>query len=266
VSGNATIGKNTGNNISNNDALLQYLLRLGDNALILGQRLAEAMTHGPELEEELATANFALDYVGQARMFYGYAAELEGRGRDEDYYAFRRDGNEFRNLLIVEQPNGHFGDLIARQFLFETFYELQLDALTLCKDERLAAIATRGLKEIRYHLRHVNQWVVRLGDGTDESQQRMQQSLTDLWRFSGEAFAGDAVDALLMEAFSGPDLALLQRCWSERVSQVLKQATLQVPDETWMDGGGRAGRHTEHFGFLLAEMQFLQRAYPDARW
>ncbi|MGB5738532.1 MAG: 1,2-phenylacetyl-CoA epoxidase subunit PaaC [Woeseia sp.] len=252
--------------IDKTDALLHYVLRLGDNALILGQRLAEEMTHGPELEEELANANFALDYIGQARMFYGYAAELEDNGRDEDFYAFRRDGNEFHNLLLVEQPNGHFGDLIARQFLFETFYELQLDALAKCGDERLSAIAARAVKEIRYHLRHINQWVVRLGDGTDESHARMQQSLDDLWRFSGEAFAGDDVDAAFAEYFDGPDLAELQPSWNARISAVLREATLQMPADTWMDSGGRAGRHTEHFGYLLAEMQFLQRAYPDARW
>lgn len=260
----ASANPSTGN--GKDKALLQYLLRLGDNALILGQRLAEEMTHGPELEEELANANFSLDYIGQARMFYGYAAELEGNGRDEDFYAFRRDGNEFHNLLLVEQPNGHFGDLVARQFLYETFYELQLDALTRCTDQKLAAIATRAQKEIRYHLRHINQWVVRLGDGTDESHRRMQQSLDDLWRFSGEAFAGDAVDERIANDFGGPKLEQLQSLWHERVVGVIEEATLTVPVDVWMDGGGRAGRHTEHFGFLLAEMQFLQRAYPDARW
>ncbi|MBT8083879.1 MAG: phenylacetate-CoA oxygenase subunit PaaC [Woeseia sp.] len=257
---------NAGNSVSKDDALLQYVLRLGDNALILGQRLAEEMTHGPELEEELANANFALDYIGQARMFYAYAAELEGKGRDEDFYAFRRDGNEFRNLLLVEQPNGHFGDLIARQFLFESFYELQLNALTRCHDERLAAIAARAEKEIRYHLRHIDQWIIRLGDGTEESHQRIQRSLDDLWRFGGEAFDGDDIDDAFADYFNGPDLAALQSRWKERVASVLSEATLTMPEDAWMDGGGRAGRHTEHFGYLLAEMQFLQRAYPDARW
>ncbi len=247
-------------------ALLGTVLRLGDNALILGQRLAEAMTHGPELEEELANANFALDYVGQARMFYAYAAELEGGGRDEDYYAFRRDGHEFRNLLLVEQPNGHFGDLTARQFLFEQFYLLQLEALARCADERLAAIAARAEKEIRYHLRHASQWVVRLGDGTEESHRRMQASLDDLWRFTGEPFAADDVDAAFAAHFGGPDLPALREPWRERVAAVLAEATLTMPADEWMDGGGRQGRHSEHLGYLLAEMQFLQRAYLDARW
>ncbi len=248
------------------DALLQYVLRLGDNALILGQRLAEEMTHGPELEEELANANFALDYIGQARMYYAYAAELEETGRDEDYYAFHRDGNEFRNLLLVEQPNGHFGDLMARQLLFETFYELQLAALATCSDQHLAAIAARAAKEIRYHVRHVSQWVVRLGDGTDESHRRIAESVSRLWRYTGEAFAGDTVDAAMQQHFHGPDLAALRDAWKQRIGAVLQQATLAMPEDGWMDGGGRAGRHTEHLGYLLAEMQFLQRAYPDARW
>ena len=251
---------------SPDEARLRYALRLGDNALILGQRLAEEMTHGPELEEELANANFALDYIGQARMYYAYAAELEGGDRDEDYYAFRRDVHEFENLLLVEQPNGHFGDLVARQFLFENFYLLQLEALAGCRDERIAAIAARAVKEIRYHLRHVSQWVVRLGDGTDESRRRMQASLEDLWRFSGEAFAGDDVDAAFAKHFGGPDPAALREAWRLNVARVLEEATLDMPEDGWMDGGGRQGRHSEHLGYLLAEMQFLQRAYPDARW
>ena len=253
-------------NIEPRQALLQYVLRLGDNALILGQRLAEEMTHGPELEEELANANFALDYIGQARMFYTYAGELEGQRRDEDYYAFHRDGNEFRNLLLVEQPNGHFGDLMARQLLFEAFYELQLKALTGCSDEHLAAIAARAEKEIRYHVRHVSQWIVRLGDGTDESHRRIQDSINRLWRFTGEAFAGDDVDAAMQEYFNGPNLDALRDAWKKKIAAVLSEATVAMPEDGWMDGGGRDGRHSEHFGYLLAEMQFLQRAYPNAHW
>lgn len=256
----------TSGNDMQRDVLLPYVLRLGDNALILGQRLTEDMTHGPELEEELANANFALDYIGQARMFYGYAAELEGDGRDEDYYAFRRDGHAFRNLLIVEQPNGHFGDLVARQFLFENFYVLQLEALARCSDARIAAIAARAVKEIRYHLRHMTQWLLRLGDGTDESRARMASSIENLWRFTGEPFAADAVDRGFAEHYAGPELEALRERWRESVTAVLEQATLGVPEDGWMDGGGREGRHSEYLGYLLAEMQFLPRAYPDARW
>lgn len=261
-----SMGTDAGNDTAKKDALLHYVLRLGDNALILGQRLAEEMTHSPELEEELANANFALDYIGQARVFYSYAAQLEGSGRDEDYYAFHRDGNEFRNLLLVEQPNGHFGDLIARQFLFETFYVLQLAALKSCTDKHLAAIAVRAEKEIRYHVRHVAQWVVRLGDGTDLSHQRIDDSIRRLWRFSGEAFEGDAVDEAIKQHFEGPDLGELHSVWKQRIARVLTEATLTLPEDGWMDSGGRAGRHTEHLGYLLAEMQFLQRAYPGASW
>lgn len=248
------------------DALFRYVLRLGDNALILGQRLTEVMAKGPELEEELANANFALDYIGQARLYYDYAAELEDAGHDQDHFAFRRDSHEFQNLLLVEQPNGHFGDIVARQFLFESFYLLQLEALSACNDAHLAAIAAKAVKEIRYHLRHISGWIVRLGDGTELSHARISESIERLWRYSGEAFAGDAVDAMVREHFDGPDLDVLRKQWQAQVGEVLKTATIPLPDDGWMDGGGRAGRHTEHFGYLLAEMQFLQRAYPDARW
>ena len=255
--------------MTNDDALLQYVLRLGDNALVLGQRLTEIIAHGPELEEELANANFALDYIGQARMYYGYAGELEGRGRDEDHFAFLRPDHEYRNLLLVEQPNGHFGDVVMRQFLFEQFYVLQLAALERCRDARLAAlaaIAARSIKEIRYHLRHVSQWIVRLGDGTAESRERMAGSLERLWPYSGEAYAGDAIDERIRDAFDGPDLERLEPEWRAAVGRVLAEATLALPDDAFTHAGGRQGRHTEHFGYLLAELQHLQRAYPGARW
>jgi ring-1,2-phenylacetyl-CoA epoxidase subunit PaaC len=248
------------------DARFNYVLRLGDNALVLGQRLSELVTRAPELEEELANANFALDYIGQARLFYGYAGELEGRGRSEDDFAYLRDGGQFRNLLLLEQPNGHFGDTIVRQFLFESFYILQLEALTACSDARVAEIAARAVKEIRYHLRHVSQWLVRLGDGTPESHTRVQQSLHDQWRFTGEMFAGDEVDERFALDWNGPKLEQLEADWNDRVGTVLAEATLARPPAQWMDGGGRQGRHSEHFGYLVAEMQFLQRAYPGARW
>jgi ring-1,2-phenylacetyl-CoA epoxidase subunit PaaC len=248
------------------ETLFRYVLRLGDNSLVLGQRLSELVTRAPELEEELATANFALDYVGQARLFYSYAGELEGKGRSEDDFAYLRDGHDFRNVLLVEQPNGHFGDAVVRQFLFESFYALQLEALVRCSAPRVAEIAVRVVKEIHYHLRHVSQWLIRLGDGTDESHSRMQQSLDDQWRFTGELFAADEVDEAFEREWNGPRLAELAVRWNEQTGAVLAEATLVRPDAQWMDGGGRQGRHTEHFGYLLAEMQFLQRAYPGARW
>lgn len=248
------------------EAKLRYTLRLGDNALVLGQRLAEYVTRAPELEEELANANFALDYIGQARMFYDYAGELEGKGRGEDDFAFLRDGHEFANLLLLEQPNGHFGDVIARAFLFESFYVLQLEALCRCSDARLAEIAARAVKEIRYHLRHASQWVVRLGDGTAESHARMQASIDELWPYTGEMFAADAVDETFERECAGPDLDRLRPEWRRRVDAVLAEATLAMPEDGWMHEGGKRGRHSEHLGYLIAEMQFLQRAYPGASW
>lgn len=252
--------------MNRDQATLTYALRLADNALILGQRLAENVTMAPELEEELAGANFALDYIGQARMFYSYAGELEGAGRGEDDFAFLRDGAEFQNVLLVEQPNGHFGDLTVRQFLFESFYILQLEALTRCSNRRLAEIAARAIKEIRYHLRHVSQWLVRLGDGTAESRSRVQQSVNDLWRYTGELFRADRVDEIFQRECIGPDLEAIQSAWTDNVAAVLVEATLTAPRDQWMDGGGKMGRHTEHLGYLIAEMQFMQRAYPGARW
>ena len=246
--------------------LQAYAARLGDNALILGQRMIEAVTLYPELEEELANANFALDYIGQARLFYSYAAELEGEGRDEDDFAYLRDGNEYRNFLLLEQPNGHFGDMMAREFLFESFYLLQLEALEQCGDTRLAEIAARAVKEIRYHLRHVSQWIVRLGDGTEVSHDRMQQAIDDLWRFTGELFAADDLDDAVREQFSGPDLQTLSTTWHENVAAVLAEATLHKPEDAWMASGGKQGRHSEHLGYLLAEMQHLQRSHPGATW
>ena len=248
------------------EALLKYTLRLGDNALILAQRLIELVAHGPELEEEMANANFALDYLGQARMFYSYAGELEGKGRKEDDFAFLRDEREFCNFLIVEQPNGHFGDTIARSVLFDTFYLAQLDALIDGGEPRLAEIAARAIKEVRYHQRHNTRWLVRLGDGTDESHARVQASIDTLWRFTGEMFAGDDVDDLVRDELGGPDLDAIKADWHASLAELLDEATLTMPGDQWMDSGARTGRHTEHFGPLIAEMQYLQRSYPGLEW
>ena len=247
-------------------ALIGYLLRLGDNALILGQRLTEIVVKGPELEEELANANIALDYLGQARMFYTYAGELEGKGRSEDHFAFMRDEHEFKNLLLLEQPNGHFGDTIARQVYFDVFYLLQLEALQACSDQRLAEIAAKSIKEIRYHLRHDKKWLVRLGDGTEESHQRMNDSVHELWRFTGEMFAGDELDETMRKEWNGPDLESLRDTWQREIASILEEATISPPDDKWMDRGGKQGQHSEHFGYLIAEMQTMQRSYPGASW
>lgn len=248
------------------DALLQYVLRLGDNALVTGQRMTERVTGEAELEEELANANFALDYIGQARLYYSLAGELEGEGRTEDDFAFLRDSQAFRNLLIAEQPNGHFGDAIVRQVLFESFYLLQLEALAACSDARLAGIAARAYKEIRYHLRHASQWLVRLGDGTDESHRRVAGSLARYWPYTGEFFDGDGVDATIRDEFAGPDLGAIEAAWRERLAALLAEATLDIPEGTYQHNGGRRGRHSEHLGYLVAEMQHLHRACPGVTW
>ena len=248
------------------EALIAYATRLGDNALILAQRMIEVVTLYPELEEELANANFSLDYIGQARLFYSYAGNLEGKDRDEDDFAYLREGHEYRNVLLVEQPNGHFGDMMARQLLFESFYLLQLEAIERCSDPGLAEIAARAVKEIRYHLRHVSQWVVRLGDGTDESHARMQQSIDDHWQYTGELFAADEIDPIIANVFNGPDLDSIRDQWHSNVAAVLAEATLEKPSDDWMASGGKQGRHSEHLGFLLAEMQHLQRSHPGAKW
>ncbi len=247
-------------------ALLKYVLRLGDNALVHGQRLIELVAHGPELEEELANANFSLDFLGQARMFYTYAGELEGAGRTEDDFALLRSEQEYENLLLVEQPNGHFGDTVVRSVLFESFYLLQLEVLTRCGDTGLAEIAARAIKEIRYHLRFSSQWLIRLGDGTEESHLRVQNSLNELWKFSGEFFAADDVDTIVHEKFQGPDLEELQRIWRKNIAAIATEATLLLPEDQWMEISGREGRHSEHFGYLIAEMQSMQRAMPGLNW
>ena len=252
--------------MTGNDLLAAYATRLGDNALILGQRMIELVASGPELEEELANANFALDYIGQARMFYTYAGECEGAGRSEDDFAFLRPEHEYRNLLLVEQPNGHFGDAIVRQVLFDSWYLSLLEKLVGCSDEGTANIAARACKEVRYHLRHGSQWLVRLGDGTDESHALVQQSLDDLWKYTGEMFVQDDLDDAMRSEFNGPHLEALETQWRADVAAIVAEATLDLPGEQWMASGGKQGRHSEHFGYLLAEMQYMQRTFPGATW
>ncbi len=252
--------------MSNDKAVLAYTLRLADNTLILAQRMVELVAAEPELEEELANANFALDYIGQARMLYSYAGELEGKGRSEDDFAFMRDEHEFANLLLVEQPNGHFGDALIRQFLFDAFYVHQLEALARCSDARFREFAARAVKEVRYHLRHCSQWLVRLGDGTQFSHDRVQTSLDDAWRYTGEMFASDETDRAVQDCINGPDLEEIRPLWRRDVEEVISRATLSVPSDDWMASGGKQGRHSEYLGYLLAEMQYLQRSFPGASW
>lgn len=252
--------------MTKDEALIAYTLRLADNALILSQRMIELVAAQPELEEELANANFALDFIGQSRMFYTHAGELEGQGRSEDDFAFMRDENEFRNLLLLEQPNGHFGDALVRQFLFETFYFHLLEALTNCSDKGLVEVAARAIKEVKYHCRHSSLWLVRLGDGTELSHERAQAALDDVWRYTGEMFAADDIDAAVQENFDGPDLDAIRELWMNDVAKTVSEATLTLPSDQWMASGGKQGQHSEHLGFMLAQMQYLQRSFPGETW
>ena len=243
-----------------------FLLRLGDSALILAQRLSEWVGKGPVLEEDIALANVGLDLIGQARLWLAYAGEVEGAGRDEDALAFRRDAHQFRNALLCEQPNGNYADTTARQFLFDHWHVLLLRGLERSSDARVAGIAAKAAKEVVYHVERSTDWVIRLGDGTDVSHARMQAAIDALWPYAGELFAADAVDDAMAQDGVAPDLASLAAPWRAAVEAALKEATLTVPADGWTQRGGRQGRHTEHLGHLLTEMQFLQRAYPDARW
>lgn len=246
--------------------IFQYALSLGDNNLILGQRLSAWCGHGPVLEEDIAITNTALDLIGQARLWLSYAAEMEGEGRDEDHLAFLRDARDFRNVLLVEQPNGGFAETLARQFYFDAWHYQLLNGLSRSADGRLADIAGKALKEVTYHLQRSSDWVVRLGDGTEESHGRMQAALDGLWRYTGELFEMSENEQALAERGIVCDARQLREPWLNFVQHVLTEASLQMPSAGWMQRGGREGQHSEHLGYLLAEMQFLQRAYPGAQW
>jgi ring-1,2-phenylacetyl-CoA epoxidase subunit PaaC len=247
-------------------AHLRYVLRLADTSLVLGQRLGEWVGHAPALEEDLGLANLSLDLIGQARLLLTYAGELEGRGRSEDDLAMSRDQSDFLNFALVEQPNGDFGRTIVRQFLVDAFQLELYEALQHSKDARLAEVAAKALKETRYHLRYSSAWLIRLGDGTEESQRRVQDALNDLWRFTREFFAADEVDEEMARVGIAPALAELAPRWSARVDEVLREATLTRPPDIRYTWHGKRGDHTEHLGYLLAEMQFLHRTYPGATW
>ena len=248
------------------DPVVEYLLRLGDDRLVLGHRLSEWCGHAPILEEDIALANIALDLVGQAAALLKLAGELEGKGRTEDALAYLRDAVEFRNALLVEQPNGDFAATIVRQFLFDAYDVLVLDAVARGAHERLAGIAAKALKEAIYHRRHSAEWVIMLGDGTQESHARAQRALDELWRFAGELFAPDDVDRRLAGDGIGADLEALAPRWRADIEQVVRTATLARPADGPTARGGRGGRHTEHLGRMLAEMQILPRSHPGAQW
>jgi ring-1,2-phenylacetyl-CoA epoxidase subunit PaaC len=246
--------------------LVLYTLRRADDALILGHRLSEWCGHAPMLEEDMALANIGLDLLGQARELYTYAARVEGKGNDEDKFAYLRDVRQYRNLLLMEQPNGDFARTMVRQFLYSAFADLYWRAMMKSLDATLAAIAAKSEKESAYHLRHSSEWIVRLGDGTEESQARAQAAIDDLWAFTGEMFAVDDAERALIEAGVAIDPAALKQQWLKIITGVVAEATLLLPKNDWMQKGGRVGRHSEHLGHLLSELQSLQRSFPGATW
>jgi ring-1,2-phenylacetyl-CoA epoxidase subunit PaaC len=246
--------------------LARYALRLGDDALVLAQRLCEWCSSAPELEEDLALANIALDLLGQARLLLSHAGELEGRGRSEDDLAYLRDDRAFVNAGLVEQPNGDFAQTIARQLLFSTYQLALYEQLTGSVDPTLAAVAGKAVKEVAYHRDHAERWTVRLGDGTEESRARMQAGLERMWPYAAELFERDELLARVVAAGVAADPEALRAGWSERIDAILSEATLTRPATTWCPTGARAGRHTEALGYVLAEMQSLHRAHPGATW
>ncbi|WP_022721780.1 1,2-phenylacetyl-CoA epoxidase subunit PaaC [Rhodopseudomonas sp. B29] len=246
--------------------LVLYALRRADDALILGHRLSEWCGHAPMLEEDMALANMALDLIGQSRELYSYAGKVEDAGNDEDRLAYLRDVRQYRNVLLVEQPNGDFAHTIIRQFLYSAFADLYWREMMSSSDATLAAIAAKSEKETAYHLRHSSEWVIRLGDGTDESNRRAQDALEDLWAFTGELFHVDDAERSLIAEGVVIDPERLRSAWTATINDVVQTATLMVPARDWMQKGGRSGNHSEHLGHLLSELQSLQRSFPGATW
>jgi len=244
----------------------EYVLRLGDDRLVLGHRLSEWCGHAPILEEDIALANIALDLIGQATLLLGLAGKIEGTGRDADALAYLRDAIDFRNALLVELPKGDFGVTIVRQLFFSVFALLQAEALQRSSNGELAGIAAKAVKELRYHVRHTADWVLKLGGGTDESHRRTQTAVDDLWRYTGELFLGDDIDRAAAASGLGVDPSTLEKPWQTTVRDVLGRAGLTIPESPYMQRGGRTGRHTEHLGHMLTEMQILARSHPGASW
>lgn len=246
--------------------LLAFTLARADDALVLGHRLSEWCGHAPMIEEDIALANIGLDLIGQARALYDYAAQLEGTGLSEDHFAYLRDAGQYRNCLLVEQPNGDFAVTIARQFLYTAFADPWQRAMTGSTDATLAAIAGKAEKETAYHLRHAAEWLIRLGDGTQESHARAQDAIDGLWMYTGELFEAESSPRTLFDAGVAVDPASLRAGWDTSVNDVLAQATLTRPKSGWMQSGGRAGRHSEYLSLMLTELQYLQRSFPGAKW
>ncbi|WP_420386271.1 1,2-phenylacetyl-CoA epoxidase subunit PaaC [Roseivirga sp.] len=243
-----------------------YIIQQADNCLILGQRLAEWCGHGPVLEQDIAMTNISLDLIGQARLLYQYAAEIQEEGKTEDDLAYLRDAWDFKNVLLVEQPNGDFGKTILRQFLYDTYSCYFYEALMNSSDERLASIAAKSHKETLYHMKWSGDWVIRLGDGTEESHERVQQAVNELWSYKDEIITANAVDAEALEKGYGISLEALKLKRDEKIKAVLEEATLTTPDNDYAHKGGKEGVHSENLGYILADLQFLQRAYPGNQW
>lgn len=249
-----------------NRNLIDYTLHLADSALIIGHRNSEWCGHGPVLEQDIAISNIALDLIGQARNFYQYAATLSGNGATEDTLAYLRDAIDFKNVLLVELPNGDWAQTILRQFLFSTYQYFLYQQLQNSKNAQLAAIAEKALKEVTYHVRWSSEWVIRLGDGTEDSKKRLLHAIDEIWSYTGEMFLAASYEPQGISEEFGVDLSEIQKHWDEKITSVFTEATLPLPGGTWMQSGGKEGRHTEYLGFILADMQFLQRAYPGADW
>ncbi len=246
--------------------LFHYILQQADNCLILGQRLSEWCGHGPVLEQDIALTNIALDLIGQSRMLYQYAAEVQGEGKSEDELVAFRDAWDYKNVLLVEQPNGDFGMTIFRQFLFDTFNCYFYEALMTSSDERLRAIAEKSHKEALYHIKWSGDWVLRLGDGTEESHQRIQEAVNELWSYSQELVTPTKADTKALADRYGVDLERIQKIRDQKIHKVMEEATLKTPENDYQHVGGKEGTHTEHLGYILSDLQFLQRAYPGNEW
>ncbi|NND63525.1 MAG: phenylacetate-CoA oxygenase subunit PaaC [Flavobacteriaceae bacterium] len=250
----------------NKESLYQYILGIADNSLILGQRLGELCGHGPSLETDIALTNISLDLIGQTRSYYQYAAKISEENKTEDDIAFLRLEREYRNVLMVEQPNTHFGYVIGRQYLFDVYHLMLMEELQNSQDVTLSAIAKKGIKEVSYHKRFSGDWVKRLGDGTEESHDKMQQAINDLWRFTDELFYTTTADKEAIEVGVGVDVSKFRDKYYEEVSELLKEATLEIPESKYFTKGGKEGIHSEHMGYLLADLQYMQRTYPNMQW
>ena len=248
------------------EAIFEYTLRIADDSLLLGHRVSEWCGHGPILEEDIALTNVALDLIGQATNFFDYAAKVQNQGKNCDDLAFLRLEREYKNVLLVEQKNGHFGDTIARQFFFDVFRKLYFEQLSKSEDKDLAGIAEKSLKETKYHLKHSSEWMIRLGDGTAESHEKIQESVNYLWKFTDELFYMDQIDQLLITENIAVDLDAIKAAWKSYINEIFIQATLTIPTNGWQQAGGRKGLHSEHMGYALAELQYMQRAYPNMQW